>query len=371
MKNNLFLIIIITLLVSVSAGVFTAVFINNQSLTPYNYLGFGQELNLNDFNYLSPSFIIQEPKKVIVNQDVKIDETIISLRSSILGVFPAGSTTSSAYYLPQPFAQALVATTDGWVMATWPKEVKDLKAAQLIKDYVLIDSNKKIYTIEQALIAPDEAGWFVFFKLSDATALNIRRIVSDDEIKVGQSVLFIDSYNSAGLNIIRSKKVSAEISSSDSYPYDLEFSSEKIDGPEFVFNLSGDIIGILDAQNKWLAASDIESYWRSILKNKKLEKPYLGVNYQDLTQILASNQLDKGALLKTASSSAAVVLDSPAALAGLKAGDIITKINGQELNEEKNLSLITSSYNIGDQIILNFIRQGEEKQVNITLSASE
>lgn len=371
MKNNLFLIILITLLISISAGSLAALFINNQSLSSYNYLGFGQELNLNDFNYLSPSLIIQEPKKLIVNQDVKIDEAISSLRSSVLGVFPKNMATSSSYYLAEPFAQGLVATTDGWVMVAWPEAVKDLDELSLVKDYVLIDSNKKLYNIEQALITPSEDAWFVFFKLSGANSLHIRRLVGDSEIKVGQSVLFIDGHNSASLNIVRSKKMRSEIISSDSYPYNLEFSGDSLNGPKFAFNLSGDIIGVLDAQNSWLSSVDIEAYWRSLFRNSRLEKAYLGVNYLDLAGVLALNQLDKGALLKTASSSPAVGVASPAALAGLKAGDIITKINGQELNAENNLSLLLSSFSVGDSIDISFIRQDEAKTATAILKIAK
>lgn len=369
MKNNLFILILITLLISISAGSLAALFISNQSLSPYNYLGFGQELNLNDYSYLSPSLIIQDPKKVIVNQDVKIDEAITSLASSVMGVYLKNIATSSSYYLPEPFAQALVVTTDGWVMVAWPVEISSLEAEQFINDYVLIDSNKRLYTIEQTKISPVAAGRFVFFKLNNANSLNIRRLVSDSEIKVGQSVMFINGYGSASLNIISSKKLTGQIISSDEYPFDLEFSGDKVSGPKFVFNLSGDIIGILDAQDKWLSSSDIEAYWRSLFKTNKVEKAAIGINYLDLSQVLAVGQLEKGALLKASSSTPAVIPNSAAAIAGLKAGDIITKINGQELNETHNLSLLISGYNVGDSIIVTYLRQETEQQVSLILKA--
>lgn len=106
-------------------------------------------------------------------------------------------------------------------------------------------------------------------------------------------------------------------------------------------------------------------------KTKKLEKVYLGVNYLDLSQVLASGQLEKGALLKAASSTPAIMPKSPAAIAGLEAGDIITKVNGQELSDEYNLALMVSTYNLGDRLIINYLRQEEEKQVTVVLKSLE
>ena len=368
MKNNLFIVILISVLVSLVAGALGALFINNQSLSSYGYFGFGQELNLNDYNYLSPGLVIQDPKKVIVNQDVKIDEAITSLKPSILGVFLKQATSSSAYYLDEAFAQSLVATTDGWVMAVWPSDTKDLSEASLMKDYVLIDSNNKVYDIEKAIIAPSETGWFVFFKLLNASALNIRRLVDDEEVRIGQSMILLNNTNEAYLDTLSSKKMKSAILSSDKYPYNLNFKNKPKNEALFVFNLSGDIIGVFDAQNKWLSASDIEIYWRSLFKITDITRAMLGVNYVDLSQWLISDQPEKGALLKASSSTPAVIAKSPAALAGLLAGDVISKINGVEINEDQNLSILIGDYNPGDKILLQYIRQGEIREVEIILA---
>lgn len=58
---------------------------------------------------------------------------------------------------------------------------------------------------------------------------------------------------------------------------------------------------------------------------------------------------------------------SPAQKAGIKVGDVITKINdvsvatADELNAEKN------SCSIGDQITLTLIRNGQEMSISLTL----
>lgn len=364
MKNNTLLFILISTLIALAAGALGSLLINTQTFSPYSYLGFGRELNLNNYDYLSSGLVIQEPKKVVVNQDLKIDETIAALRPSILGVFPKQTKASSSYYLSDAFAQALAATTDGWVMAAWPENTSELTASNWFDDYILIDSNRHIYQIEQALVAPPEAGWFVFFKLKDVTGLNVRRLVSDSEIRIGQSMLFLTNVDFVSLDFLSGKNQRSLVLSSDAYPYDLKLSDSSSDkSPSFIFNLSGDIIGALDIKGKWLPAPEMDAYWRSLFKLKEINRAVLGVSYLDLSSSLMTDMPNKGALLQSLSPKGA------AASAGLKVGDIITKINSVEIQENQGLALLISGYNPGDRIFITYLRGNEVKEIEVTLAA--
>jgi S1-C subfamily serine protease len=63
----------------------------------------------------------------------------------------------------------------------------------------------------------------------------------------------------------------------------------------------------------------------------------------------------------------AVVADSPAAAAGLKEGDIITAIAGQQVDQEHPLDLLLLSHAPGDKVTLTVLRDGSSTSVDVTL----
>lgn len=66
-----------------------------------------------------------------------------------------------------------------------------------------------------------------------------------------------------------------------------------------------------------------------------------------------------------------VTAGSPAEKAGLKKGDIITKINDAKIESPENLFEVIHNYKPGDKIKIVFIRDGKEQSVMATLDKSE
>lgn len=366
MKNNLLVIIFISSVVALIIAPTSVLLFN--SYTDFNgqSLNFGRELNLNSYGYMSPSFIIQEPKKVVVNQDLKVEETITSVKSSLFGVYLKNEDSEAAYNLNEPFAQALAATTDGWVMAAWPQVLKASELKSLINNYIVIDNNRKIYEIEQVEFFPEGGGVFVFFKLENASGFNIRRLLDDSEIKLGQSMLLASRDAAFSLDYLSAKIIDASVLVSDTYPYRLLLNSGRAKGPLFAFNLSGDVIGALDVNGQWLVSAEMNAYWRSLFKLKTVTKASLGLNYINLSDFINPNWPEKGALVESFIEGTDVN-ENPAILAGFKVGDIITKVNGIELNAETNLSVLINSYNPGDSIFIHYLRNEVESEIELIL----
>jgi Trypsin-like serine proteases, typically periplasmic, contain C-terminal PDZ domain len=74
-----------------------------------------------------------------------------------------------------------------------------------------------------------------------------------------------------------------------------------------------------------------------------------------------------GALVKGDENNFAVEKNSPADKAGIKEGDIITKIDDQVLGQNNSLGLVISQKNPGDVVALTIIRDGKEMVINVTL----
>jgi serine protease Do len=142
-------------------------------------------------------------------------------------------------------------------------------------------------------------------------------------------------------------------------------------------NINGEVIGINTAvastgQNIGFAIpiNDIKGLINSILTKGELEQPYLGVRYISLTDAIAS-QLDikikRGAYISTTGSEDAVVKDSPADKAGLKAEDVITKVNSIKIDDKTSLTAALSRFKVGDIVTLTVIRYNKTITLNATL----
>lgn len=369
MKNNYLPFILIATAFGLLAGV-AGTFLAGIYTADSGSFSFNRELNLNDYGYLSSNLVIRDPKKVVVNQDVKADETIRSLQASLLGVFEKSDDKNYYYDLNRPFASALAATSDGWVMAAWPEEISKNGLGEISKKFIVIDSSRNIYSVDKAVVDNEKTGAFVFLHLSNASGLGVRRLVPDEEIKAGQSLLSAAPENVFLFNVLSGKNKSAYLLSSDAYSRIFSFNDQESAKSVFVFNLSGEIIGAVDFQGKQLSSPALAAYWRSLLRNGSLSWPYLGVHYLDLSAVVStSSPLDKGVELRGGEGIPAVAKNSPAEKAGLKEGDIITRVNGTELNAENDLAVILSSYNPGDSLLLDYVRNGASAQVELNLGS--
>ena len=392
-KNRLLPMIIVAFVCGFIAGVageiITRVYILNDYSIPYFY----NEVNLDDLNYNRPGLIIRDAKKVVVNHDVKVAETINSIRPSLVGIYKnlgvnganlgvngvgitsslttfattTATTTLEYYKLDDPIFIGLIVTSDGWVAASLPEA---LEKTFNIKDYVAITADKKIYQLEQISTLKDLPGDLFFFRLAAVNNLTVRKITDQSEISLGQSVLAINDFNNAFLTSISSFRKSTALLSSDSL--NARFSLANDLGDEFknsfVFDIAGNLVAVISANKEIVPAFSYTRYWQSLLQNGTVTQPFLGVHYLDLStlKVLGLN-MEKGAWLKSGENLPAIIKNSPAELAGLKEGDIISWINNQEINTYNDLANIISGFNPGDTINITYLRNGEEKIINVKL----
>jgi len=145
-------------------------------------------------------------------------------------------------------------------------------------------------------------------------------------------------------------------------------------------NVDGEVIGInvavADAQSIGFAISinDVKGLIASVQKDGKLRRPYLGVRYVLLTDDYAyTYNLDAkrvAYLAQSEAGQAAVLEGSPAAKAGLKEKDIITRINDTKVDENNSLVSILGRFQVGDKVKLTVNRDGKEIKVEVTLEAA-
>jgi S1-C subfamily serine protease len=95
-------------------------------------------------------------------------------------------------------------------------------------------------------------------------------------------------------------------------------------------------------------------------------RPYLGVQYEIVTADLAKTEklsVEIGAIIRD------VIANSPAEKAGLKTGDVISKVNDTTLDKNHSLADLVTSYKAGDEITLTVLRGSETLTLKATLSS--
>jgi serine protease Do len=145
-----------------------------------------------------------------------------------------------------------------------------------------------------------------------------------------------------------------------------------------LLDLRGDVIGIdtavaSDAQNIGFAIpiNEAKSAIASIKATGKIQVPYLGVRYEDVTPAIATQQklpIAYGALVDGGGQGAAVASGSPAAAAGIQKGDIIELVNGIKLDSTHDMANVINEYGVGDTVTLVINRAGKEITLQATLA---
>jgi serine protease Do len=127
-----------------------------------------------------------------------------------------------------------------------------------------------------------------------------------------------------------------------------------------IFSKSGGYMGIGFAIPSNMAKSVMDS----IIKHGKVIRGWLGVSIQNMTPDLAEQfniKEDKGALI------ANVVEDSPAAKAGFKRGDLITKYDGRQVEDATTLRNMVAGTVPDTAVKVTIIRDGKEKTLTVTI----
>jgi serine protease Do len=101
-----------------------------------------------------------------------------------------------------------------------------------------------------------------------------------------------------------------------------------------------------------------------------LERPWIGVYYEPVTPALVSQldlPVDYGILVRSSASDPAVVEGSPAALAGIQDGDLVTSINGERIDAAHSMDDLLAQYGPDERLTLSVLRGGQTTQVVLTL----
>lgn len=142
-----------------------------------------------------------------------------------------------------------------------------------------------------------------------------------------------------------------------------------------VLDIAGRLIGIVEGRLEmgnaaWtiIPAQTIEAVEGILLKKGRIERGWVGISStrscpeKELVHLMDEFR-QKGAVVSS------VVSGSPAEKAGIKAGDVVVRLNGQLVKCISDFRRQVTALPPGDTVNLDIIRKGENVQLNLTLTS--
>ncbi|WBY17983.1 Do family serine endopeptidase [Erythrobacteraceae bacterium WH01K] len=127
-----------------------------------------------------------------------------------------------------------------------------------------------------------------------------------------------------------------------------------------IFSPSGGSVGIGFA----IPAEIAEPIVEQLKGGNPIERGYLGVQIQPVTDDVADSlgiDRNRGEFVQS------VVLDGAADRGGIKAGDIVTRVNGQDVTPEQTLSFLVANIAPGTRVPIELYRDGSRRTVQLTV----
>ena len=272
----------------------------------------------------------------------------------------------------------LYSTGSGFVFKT-----DDTKGYILTNQHVIANASELYFILTNGekvkveVVGSDKYADIAVLSIEKDKVIKVAELGESEITRVGDTVFTVGAPVDSDLysqtvtrGIVSGKDRLVEVSSSNSnvimevLQTDAAINSGNSGGP--LCNSNGEVIGINSLK---LASSSIEGmgfaipietaleYANAFINGEEIKRPYLGISMYDTNR-------EKGTYVYD------VEKDSPSYKAGLKKGDLITKINDKEISNSSYLKYELYKYNVGDTIKITYKRDDVENTTDITLSSN-
>ena len=229
---------------------------------------------------------------------------------------------------------------------------------------------------EAKIVGTDEQTDLAVIKIEKA-GLTKAEFVDSDNVKVGEFAMAVG--NPLGMeSTITCGVVSAvnrKVTDSDGKNYTLIQTDAAINAGNSggaLVNSQGQVIGIntlklegtgIEGMGFAIPINSTTDISSQLIQYSKVKRPYIGITGMDLDEKTAkANNLVVGVYVK------AIDDFSAAEKAGLKIGDVIIEADGQKITTMDELTEIKNKHQIGDEMKIKVNRNGEEKELALTLA---
>ncbi|WP_038021947.1 S1C family serine protease [Tetragenococcus muriaticus] len=268
-------------------------------------------------------------------------------------------------------------------------------AGQSGLEVVMADGSRQ----EAELVGTDAYTDLAVLEIPSDNVDTVATFGDSEEIQVGEPAIAIgsplgsDYANSVTQGIVSSvnrlvssDNESGEAVSTNAIQTDAAINPGNSGGP--LINAGGQVIGInsskiassgqagvsVEGMGFAIPSNDVTDIINQLEQNGEITRPALGISMLDLNSI--STEQRQQVLQIPDSVESGVVVENPgdgtpASEAGLEQYDVITEVDGQEIEDSTELRAALYEKSVGDTLSLTFYRQGNEESLNVELSEDQ
>lgn len=326
------------------------------------------------------SLLVFSAFKYLDNSTDNIDRTNKNVTINDTGIADAVEKVYDSVVVVENYVNgSLYATGSGFVYKTDNNYGYVLTNSHVISNATSIKlgftNNEKV---KAEVVGVDDYSDIAVLKIAKKYVIQVAEIGKTQKMRVGDTTFAVGTpldakaYSWSVTRGILSGK-DRVVSSGSSYmtvlQTDTPINSGNSGGP--LCNANGEVIGIT---NMKLASDQIEgmgfaipietaiNYADNFIEGNDVRHPYIGVAIYDGRESFFSNE--------TYVVIESVEKDSPADKAGLKAGDVIEEIEGEDIENSSYFKYKLYSYKIGDTVKIKIERNGKEKVFKVKLESN-
>lgn len=312
--------------------------------------------------------IVSQEGEIMADVANKVSPSVVSVTTQVVA-----SSGYGASRVAQGAGTGMFISKDGYILTN--KHV-----AQGAQKVSIVTNEGKVYS-DVRVVGVDPLNDIAFLKVEGTSDTFTPVTFADSsQLKVGQKVIAIGNALGEYKNSVTSGIVSGlgrPILASDGeetgkldnlIQTDAAINQGNSGGP--LLNLTGEVVGMNtavaeDAQGIGFAipSNATKGLIKNLLATGKVERAYLGVRYINLNPQVAKEynlSVTEGAyVFDDQNSGPAVISGSPADKAGVKSGDIITKVNDKTVTTNNGLALLLAQYAPGDKVTLTLTSDGK------------
>jgi S1-C subfamily serine protease len=317
------------------------------------------------------------------NQPVTIDESSATIEvaakasPAVVRIRVNGSVDTSQGVIPETgVGSGFIYDANGWILTNrHVVEGSDRLSVELNDGRVFTGRVYGIDTLTDLAIVKIDASGLPVADLGQSSALKVGQLV----VAIGSPLGTYSNSVTSGIVSAKGRSINADGNQNlnNLIQTDAAINPGNSGGP--LLDAGANVVGIntaIAADSNGIGFAIPIDIARPIMEQavagKELARPYMGIVYRSIDRQFAdANDLSvqAGALVQQSGNGAspAVVSGSPADQAGIREGDIITKINDQAIDGDHPLDATLSLYAPGDTVKVTLLRGGQSMTLDVTL----